>query len=358
MKREVRLLKQKAIDGLLLAIEHFNRPSDRGRAQAVLIFADHAFEMLLKASILHRGGHIRERRASQTLGFDACVRKALSDGTVKFLTNEQALTLQAVNGLRDAAQHHLLDIPEQQLYLHIQSAVTLFSDLVKNVFGEKLATHLPERVLPVSTNPPTRLNLMIEDELKIVRSLLRPGTRRHFEAAARVRALAIFEAAVKGERVQPSERQLSKLLNRIATGEEWRAVFPGVGALKISTEGEGIPVSLRISKREGIAVQLVREGAGETPVVAVRRVDELGYYSLGHTQLAEQINQSGPMTTAILRFLRIRDMPECFKEIQIGKARFARYSNKAVERIKDALSGLDLAQVWKEHGPHRRRVGR
>jgi hypothetical protein len=76
VKREVRLLREKAIDSLILAIEHFNRPYDRGRASSVLILLDHSFEMLLKASILHRGGRIREPRAKQTVGFDACVRKA------------------------------------------------------------------------------------------------------------------------------------------------------------------------------------------------------------------------------------------------------------------------------------------
>jgi hypothetical protein len=46
---------------------------------------DHAFEMLFKAIILHRGGRIREPRSQQTISFDACVRKGLSDAQVKFL---------------------------------------------------------------------------------------------------------------------------------------------------------------------------------------------------------------------------------------------------------------------------------
>src|SRR3954465_4235384 len=95
MRKESRLLMEKACDSLLLSIELFNRPHERGRGTAVLILLDHAFEMLLKAGIVHRGGRIREKRARETLGFDACVRKALSDGTIKFLSEEQALSLQA-----------------------------------------------------------------------------------------------------------------------------------------------------------------------------------------------------------------------------------------------------------------------
>jgi hypothetical protein len=50
--------------------------------------------MLLKAAIIHRGGQIREKGARETIGFDACVRRGLTDGRIKFLSDEQALILQ------------------------------------------------------------------------------------------------------------------------------------------------------------------------------------------------------------------------------------------------------------------------
>ena len=61
MKKEARLLHNKAVDSLVLSIEFFDRPVERARADSVLILMDHAFEMLLKAAIVHRGGRIRER---------------------------------------------------------------------------------------------------------------------------------------------------------------------------------------------------------------------------------------------------------------------------------------------------------
>jgi hypothetical protein len=133
-----------------------------------LIQLDHAFEMLLKAGIIHRGGRIRERRDKETIGFDVCVRRALSTGQFKFLTKEQALTLQTINGLHDAAQHYLLDIAEGQLYLHEQSGLTLFRDLLKIVFGQDLASHLPTRVLRVSTSAPTDLEALFDFEIEEV----------------------------------------------------------------------------------------------------------------------------------------------------------------------------------------------
>ena len=105
MKKEVRQLREKAINALVLSIDHFNRPWDRGRVEATLILLDHSFEMLLKAAIRQKGGKIRKPREKQTIGFDACVRKGLTDASLKFLTDEQALTLQTINGQRDAAQH-------------------------------------------------------------------------------------------------------------------------------------------------------------------------------------------------------------------------------------------------------------
>ncbi len=66
MRREARLLHEKSLGSLVLAVEHFNRTTDRGRVEAVLILLDRAFELLLKAAIVHKGGRIRESRAKET----------------------------------------------------------------------------------------------------------------------------------------------------------------------------------------------------------------------------------------------------------------------------------------------------
>ena len=78
----------------------------------------------------------------------------VSDASVKFLNEDQAIALQTINGCRDSAHHHLLEISEQQLYMHAQSGVTLFGDLLASVFNKKLINYLPARVLPISTIPP------------------------------------------------------------------------------------------------------------------------------------------------------------------------------------------------------------
>jgi hypothetical protein len=74
VKREAKSLLEKSTDSVLLAIEHFNRHLNTGRHEAVLIFLDRSFELLLKAIILHKNGKIREKEGKQTIGFNQCVR--------------------------------------------------------------------------------------------------------------------------------------------------------------------------------------------------------------------------------------------------------------------------------------------
>jgi restriction endonuclease S subunit len=222
---------------------------DRGRVSGALIQLDHGFEMLLKASILPRGGRIRDKRAKETIGFDACVRRSLSDGKIKYLSEEQALVLQTINGLRDAAQHHLLDISEGQLYVHVQSGVTLFRDMLSQVFGQDLSRHLPRRVLPVSTAPPTDLATLFDSETAEIRKLLRPGRRRRLEALARLRPLAILDSTIRGEKGQPSDAELRKLGKDVRGGKQWSDVFRGAASVEIAAEGTGPRISLRLAKK-------------------------------------------------------------------------------------------------------------
>jgi hypothetical protein len=346
MKREAKLLLEKAIDSLILAIELFNRPHDRGRVSSTLIQLDHGFEMLLKAAILHRGGRIREKRAKETIGFDACVRRALSDGTIKYLSEEQALVLQTINGLRDAAQHHLLDISEGQLYVHVQSGVTLFRDLLRSVFGQDLACHLPARVLPVSTSPPTDLATLFDSEVREIKKLLQPGRRRRIEALACLRPLAILDATIRGEKGQPSDSDLRRIGKEISQGKGWDDVFRGAAAVEISADGAGPALSLRLSKKEGIPIQLVPEGTPGGAVVAVRRVNELDFYSLGAKQLAEKLGVSLPKVLAVVDYLGLREKPECYKEFRIGSQTHKRYSPKAIDAINGALKRETVEEIW------------
>jgi hypothetical protein len=357
MKREVKNLKQRALNSLVLCIELFNRPQDEGRAEAVLIHADHAFELLLKAIIRHRGGRIRRPRETRTIGLGECVAKCLSDGTLKCLDDDQATSIRLLNGWRDAAQHYFLVLSEMQLYLVTQGAVTLTNDLLQTVFSESLATYVPDRVLPVSTQPPTDLHLMLDNEFDLIRQLITTGSRRTSEAKARLRSVAILESATKGgEAEQPSEAALRRTIRDLRSGRTWKDIFPGVASFELQTSGTGLTYSLRLTKKDGLPVSLAAETGDLAAVIAVKRVNELDFYQFGFEDLAKRLSDfvSRNRLVAVVQYLRLQESEKYFKEITIGQSKHRRYSQDALTYLREALQNIDVDEIWRDYLTRRR----
>ena len=131
-KRVVAELKERAINSLVLGIELFNRPSDKGRAEAVLIFLHHAFEMFLKAAIRDRTGTVHAKKEKYSYGFDKCLQVARNE--IMLISSDESNTLSILDALRDTAMHYYQDISEDLLYIQAQAAVTLFDDLLGSRF--------------------------------------------------------------------------------------------------------------------------------------------------------------------------------------------------------------------------------
>lgn len=243
----------------------------------------------------------------------------------------------------------MLDISEGHLYLHAQTSVTLFRDLLRDVFSEDLRASLPDRVLPISTVAPLDPIALFTEEIAEVARLLQPGTRRRTEAAARLRALAIVDGAILGEKLQPGERELEQLGRAALEGKALEEMFPGVASVTFVTDGSGAALSLRISKKEGIPVQLVPEGTADAAVVAVKRVDELGFYNLGHKELSKAVSLTPNKTTAVIWYLKLKEDGDCFKEVTIGKSHFSRYSQHAIRRIAAAVQDGGIDQIWADY---------
>ena len=352
MKKEVKILAGKSEDSLILAIEHFNRPWDCGRKEVALILLDHAFELLLKAALRHKGHRIREKRKNETYGFDKCVRVALSN---KIITEEQVLTLQTLNSLRDAAQHYFIELSEQHFYFQAQNALTVYKDILMGTFGRDLIDSLPKRVLPISTTPLSDINVFFENELSEVKKMLTPGKRKKIEADSIIRGLTIFDRAIQGEKEQPSISHTSKVMQKLKQNKELDDVFPGIASINISVEGSGPTISLRFTKKEGIPIYTVPEGTPGAHIVAVKRVNELDYYNLPVTKLAEHIGLTQPKTSALIKHLKIKEDETYFKQISLGKSsKFNRYSQETIKRLKEELPKVDIDKIWEENR-HRRK---
>ncbi len=354
MRHEAKVLLHKALDSLFLAIDHFNRPHDRGRPEAVLMLIDRAFELLLKATIVHRGGKIREPGANETFGFDKCIRKCISGEGLKYLSEDEAFTLRTINNLRDAAQHYMVSLSEQNLYMHAQAGLTLFRRILKDVLNQDLTDHFPERILPVTTSPPQDFAAVIQAEFDDIKKLVKPKSRQRLKARAKLRPLAIIEASIRGENAQPGEAQLNKLVRGVAAGKDWTELFPGVASLQLETTGTGLTVSLRITKSEGEPIRLVGEGTPDATTVGVKRVNETSYYSLGARDIAQKLNLSQPRLYAVTTALEIKSDEEFYKEFKFGKTVHGRYSPKALDHLRRKIPELDLDKIWGEHRPRKR----
>lgn len=356
MRREAKVLLDKSIDSLFLAIDHFNRPYDRGRHEAVLMLLDRGFELLLKAVIVHRGGSIREKGEPHTIGFDKCVCKCISDKATKCLDEHEAFTIRTINALRDAAQHYVVTLSEQHLYMYTQAGFTLFAKLLTKYFKSDIGDYFPQRVLPITSNPPQDFRNMIDAEFADIRKLLAPNSRKRLQARAKIRHLAILEDSLAGEPYQPSEKRLARYIDEIKTGKDWTYIFPGVAVLQLDTSGTGLNVTLRITRSEGQPVRLVDEATADvdTPIVAVRKVDPLGFYTLGAKDLARKIDLTLPKTIALIRYLRLQESDEYFREFKIKSVSHKLYSRKALEKLRQEMPQVDMEEVWRKHSPMRR----
>ena len=343
MKQEARLLVLNAVDPLILSVEHFNRPSDRGRPVAVFLLLGHALEMLFKAAIVQRGAKITR---NQTLSLRECLGKATSQEEIKFISVDQADSVRILSDLRDTAQHYLFDLSEQHLYVQVQAGFTLYRDIYESVFNRDLNVHLPERMLPISTKAPADIEAVFAAEAEEVRQLLRPGKRRRVTARAKLRGLAIVEGAIRGDDSRPSDRQLKGYLDAMVGGKEWEEVFPGVATMNLTATGSGPSLDLRITKKDGLPIHLVSADTPGSSPIAFKKVDSLGYYTLGRNDLSKRLGITGTKTSALIWHLTIKEDDDCFRRVTISKSTFDRYSQRAVERLREALSTLDIDTVW------------
>ncbi|HTP95637.1 MAG TPA: hypothetical protein VMK05_07280, partial [Burkholderiales bacterium] len=99
----------------------------------------------------------------------------------------------------------------------------------------------------------------------------------------------------------------------------------------------------------------VPEGTPGATVLAVKRINELDYYSLGLQDLAEKVGLTTARALAVVRHLKLQDSEEYFRVVKVGKIEFKRYSPKALDAAKKALPSLDMEAIWQAHKPSGRR---
>lgn len=349
MKKTSRLLKTKALHSVRRAAEAFNSLHDEGRRTAVLLHLQHALEMLLKAALHERSVRTFDPESGRSIRFSKCLNLA----TEKLgLTGDEVGVLRTIDALRADEQHYLAEVSEGMLYLYIRAAISVADRVLSEVFQEGLADHLPARVLPISTEPPEDLDVLIDRDYSQIAGMLRPGSRRRDEARARIRGLLALEGHVADE-VAITERDVSRVERGIRSGQPRHQVFPRLAGLSTSIDGLSVRIMVQFSKREGMPVRFASDD--ETEAAAIREVDLQRKYRYSKQRLADLAGLTAPKAAALRAELAIDGDPACYHSFEFERTRIPRYSDEAVKRMRKALrSGVDMGAVWERHRSRRR----
>ena len=350
LRSGARILKRKAIFSLRVSVGAFNGLNDDARATAVLLHLQHAFEMLLKAALYQKRVPVFDKVTGRSIGFESAIRQAQQTSGIK-LTQEEAGTLRAIDAMRDDEQHWYNEVDEGILYVHARAAITLFDDLLQRIFGERLAEHLPLRVLPLSTEPPQDFDVLVDREYRKIAELLRPGRRAGADARARIRTLLALEAHTDPE-TRVSVKDVSRVEQGIRAGKARTVVFPRLTNVGAAITGSGLEVHVRFVKKGGLPVTYVGEGVD---AAALRTVDLQKKYHRSASQLAHAVGLTGPRAHALRTHLGVDQDPNLTHTFRFDSQHHIRYSDHAVTIMKTALENVDMNEVWAAHGASRRR---
>lgn len=360
---EVDDYKDSAVCSFRLAVELFNRPYDEGRVEAVLLMLNHAFEMILKAAILEKGGDIRDQDGDgQTYSFEKCVNKCRygdrDNENLIVLSESEGAALLVINNQRDFAQHEQVQINEHQLFLEARQSIDIFEKILNEVFDETLGTYIPERVLPLATMVPIDIVNVIENEVQEVRNQLTTGEK--IQARQRIKAIESLERGLEDEGITPAQSEVNDILEAIEQGQDLEQIFPHVFAALTGDMDAGGGLRIQLGNDDGIPAAFVPEDEidDDTDVRLFTEKNLHDRFPLDPLQACEHINEridtqvTWPKCKAVMEEIGIRDDREYYRpDISLGHGDSRQgYHLDAVDEVVRAIEdGVDPKTAWVEH---------
>ncbi|WP_210247005.1 hypothetical protein [Mycoplana rhizolycopersici] len=339
--RDARTLKAKSISSLKTAMNAFNSYDDDGRITMVLMNLQHACEMLLKAVLSQRKVKVFDKGTGKSIGFERCLGLCVAHHQ---LSADEAGIMRAIDALRDAAQHWYVFVSEDLLYLQTRALITAYDAYLQRMLESDLRSHIPPRVLPISTLPPGDFEFLVDREFNYVNELLKPGRRARDEARARIRTMLAMEAIVTDE-VEISERDIDRIEKAMRGDADFSAVFPRLATVGTNLQGEGLNLTVHFTKKQGAPVQYI---GGDDPAAAaaVREVDLRRKFHLQAHPLAVKVGLSPPRSKVLRQHLGIDNDASCSHLFEFGAQKIRCFSDNAVTRMKEALHQIDMDQLW------------
>ena len=133
-----------------------------------------------------------------------------------------------------------------------------------------------------------------------------------------------------------------QLIQRMKKGE-WRTALPMVAGLVQAAPG-GIPISIHVTKSEGIPVRLDK-GAPQT--IAFRYIRPEDKYPHLTSELAAKLGISTNKVVGLARLLGLKGNDDYHMAMRIGKiSSVHRYSHKALQLLDVAIKRDGLDALW------------
>ena len=126
-------------------------------------------------------------------------------------------------------------------------------------------------------------------------------------------------------------------------------MFPRLNDVTTAVEGVGATVTVHITKKDGPPVRYVADE--DVPAAAIREVDLDRKFYLSATELAEKLKLTPPKSLALRRHLGIDEDPRAHYVFEMGSQKHPRYSDAAMQKMKEALKTIDMDVVWQGHKP-------
>lgn len=248
LRHEAKSLKAKAISSLKIGLEAFNGFSEDGRTTKTLLHLQHACEMLLKAcSFSGRLTSRTRKRVIRSASRNASTWPGSTAGSAKPRPGCVVPSTVCATGSSTGS----ITVLEDVLFLHARGLVTARDEVLTREFAEKLADHLPTRVLPVSTMPEAQYNVLVDRECKLIKEFLAPGRRQRDEARGRIRTLLSMEAHVADE-VEISERDITRVEKALKGNKNWGDVLPRLKTMQTGLTGTALELKVHFTKNQDI----------------------------------------------------------------------------------------------------------
>ncbi|NUT76892.1 hypothetical protein HNO86_17780 [Pseudomonas sp. C1C7] len=349
LKREARTLKNKAIASLRRGLEVFNGHDDLGRTESVLLHLQHSSEMLTKALLVQKAKQVFDKERGIAIGLDKALNVATSNG---YMTGAQAGAIRAMDTMRDAAQHWMIVVPEDALFVSARALLTTLDEVLVEHFADTLANNLPLRVLPLSTTALPSFDVLVDREFRHIAELLAPNKRARDEARGRIRTLLAMEAHVS-ETVKVSERDIDRIEKAIKDGTQVDQVFPRLIALASNVTGEGPTLRVHFTKRDGAPVRYV---SGDDPEAAgaIREVDLQKKYHLSPTALADKLGLSLNKCKALRVMLEIDNDQANMMTFEFGSQKHPRFSDNALRILYENNQPEIVEAAWQGRAKRKR----